>query len=238
MRTSAGTAGDFVRQPKGARRRTWRVPALFLAGSAALHAALLVALPPSLFEARDSAGAGVLEVVILKPEPLPLAPPEAPPQPRREPAHAAARIPVKPGLSPQGAAAAPPLPEPPLVPDAAAGPPPGASRAAPTEPKADPAAAAAAPPGLDAAYLHTPPPRYPLAARRAGEQGTVTLRVLVTREGAPGRVEVEESSGSIHLDAAALEAVKAWRFAPARQGAVPVESWHRVPIVFRLEGRQ
>jgi protein TonB len=49
-------------------------------------------------------------------------------------------------------------------------------------------------------------------------------------------VAVEKSSGSPHLDAAALEAVKAWRFTPARRGADAVESWMLVPIVFRLDG--
>ena len=98
------------------------------------------------------------------------------------------------------------------------------------------ASVAVTPPGFNAAYLRNPAPRYPLAARRAAEQGTVTLRVLVTREGLASRVAVEKSSGSPHLDAAALEAVKAWRFTPARQGADAVESWMLVPIVFRLEG--
>jgi len=63
----------------------------------------------------------------------------------------------------------------------------------------------------------------------------VTLRVLVTREGAPARVTVEQTSGSRHLDTAALEAVKTWRFVPARQGTEPVDAWVLVPIVFRLE---
>jgi len=92
------------------------------------------------------------------------------------------------------------------------------------------------PPSFNAAYLRNPSPRYPANARRAGTQGTVTLRVQVTREGLVARVDVEKSSGSPHLDAAALEAVKAWRFVPARQGAEPLESWVLVPIVFRLEG--
>jgi len=46
---------------------------------------------------------------------------------------------------------------------------------------------------------------------------------------------VEKASGSPHLDTAALEAVKAWRFAPARRGVEAIESWILVPIVFRLE---
>ena len=49
-------------------------------------------------------------------------------------------------------------------------------------------------------------------------------------------MEVEKSSGSAHLDAAALEAVRGWRFVPARLGADAIEAWVLVPIVFRLEG--
>ena len=92
------------------------------------------------------------------------------------------------------------------------------------------------PPTANAAYLRNPAPRYPLMARRRGEQGTVTLRVLVTRDGFPARVSVERTSGSGQLDSAALETVKTWRFVPARQGREPVEAWVLVPVVFRLEG--
>ena len=91
------------------------------------------------------------------------------------------------------------------------------------------------PPVFNAAYLRNPPPRYPLAARRNGEQGTVTLRVLVDREGLPASVAVEKTSGFAPLDNAAREAVRAWRFAPARRGSQAVEAWVLVPVVFRLE---
>ena len=57
-----------------------------------------------------------------------------------------------------------------------------------------------------------------------------------TREGSAARVELDKSSGSTHLDAAARETVKAWRFTPARRGGEAVESWMVVPVVFRLEG--
>jgi protein TonB len=49
-------------------------------------------------------------------------------------------------------------------------------------------------------------------------------------------VSVDTSSGSTALDEAALDAVRKWRFVPAKRGAQPVEAWHLVPIVFRLEG--
>lgn len=98
------------------------------------------------------------------------------------------------------------------------------------------ASAAVTPSSYKAAYLSNPAPLYPLASRRAGEEGTVTLRVRVAPDGLATSVEVERSSGSPHLDAAALEAVKGWRFTPARRGADAVESWMLVPVVFRLEG--
>jgi protein TonB len=92
------------------------------------------------------------------------------------------------------------------------------------------------PPTSSAVYLRNPPPRYPVSARRNGEQGTVTLRVLVTKEGVPASVSVQTTSGSPNLDQAALEAVKGWRFVPARQGTEPIDASVLVPIVFRLDG--
>lgn len=109
--------------------------------------------------------------------------------------------------------------------------PPAPARAA----AAVPAEAPLTPPLFNAAYLRNPPPRYPLAARRNGEQGTVTLRVLVDREGLPASVAIEKTSGYAPLDNAAREAVRAWRFAPARRGNQAVEAWVLVPVVFRLE---
>lgn len=69
-----------------------------------------------------------------------------------------------------------------------------------------------------------------------GEQGKVVLRVLVSAVGDPAKVEVRTSSGSEVLDEAALDAVKHWRFVPARKGEQPVEAWVLVPITFTLQG--
>lgn len=98
-----------------------------------------------------------------------------------------------------------------------------------------PAETPATPPLFNAAYLRNPAPAYPAAARRSGDQGTVMLKVLVNPEGAPVRVELDQSSGSKPLDSAALDAVKGWRFVPARRGAQNIEGWVRVPVVFKLE---
>jgi len=91
-------------------------------------------------------------------------------------------------------------------------------------------------PRFDAAYLANPAPPYPPLARRAGEQGRVLLRVLVTPDGLAEHVEVKAGSGSARLDEAARDAVRRWRFIPARRGADAVAAWVVVPIDFRLDG--
>jgi periplasmic protein TonB len=84
-------------------------------------------------------------------------------------------------------------------------------------------------------YGASPPPAYPRRSRRRGEQGTVTLRVLVGSDGGVVRVEVAQSSGYGLLDDAARETVRTrWRFVPARHAGTAVESWVLVPIRFAL----
>lgn len=83
-------------------------------------------------------------------------------------------------------------------------------------------------------YRETPQPRYPESARREGKEGRVLLRVLVDEEGRTKAVEINSSSGHAHLDQAATEALKKWRFVPAQSGGKPVETWVKVPIDFQL----
>jgi periplasmic protein TonB len=77
-------------------------------------------------------------------------------------------------------------------------------------------------------------PAYPGSARRLGIQGMTTLRVFVAADGRVGEVVVQESAGHPDLDAAAADAVKRWRFEPARRGAEPVGVWVLLPVQFRL----
>ena len=83
-------------------------------------------------------------------------------------------------------------------------------------------------------YAYNPKPEYPERARRERWEGVVFLRVLVDQQGKSKKIEVSRSSSFAILDRAAVEAVKAWRFYPARYGEREMESWVRVPIVFRL----
>jgi len=78
-------------------------------------------------------------------------------------------------------------------------------------------------------------PSYPAAPRRLGIQGTTLLRVHVLADGRIGQVLVEKSGGHPDLDRAASEAVRAWRFDPARRGTEPVAMWVLLPVEFRLK---
>jgi periplasmic protein TonB len=78
-------------------------------------------------------------------------------------------------------------------------------------------------------------PRYPDSARRQGIEGTVSLKVRVTERGVVGEVQVEQSAGYPDLDRAAVEAVRRWRFSPARHGNQPVAIWVLIPVTFKLE---
>lgn len=91
-------------------------------------------------------------------------------------------------------------------------------------------------PKFGAAYLKNPPPDYPTVSRRVGEQGRVLLRVLVSEQGTPQSVELEAGSGYNRLDQAAMDAVKKWRFIPARRGSQAISAYVLVPLKFSLDG--
>ena len=77
-------------------------------------------------------------------------------------------------------------------------------------------------------------PRYPESARRQGVTGTTTLLFEVLDNGRVGEVRIEGSAGHPDLDQAAAEAIKKWRFEPARRGNQPVAVWLRMPVKFVL----
>lgn len=84
-------------------------------------------------------------------------------------------------------------------------------------------------------YKVNPPPRYPTAARRKGQQGTVVLSVHVDKHGRVSNLWLFKSSEYISLDNAAIAAVKDWIFEPAMQGGSTVAMWVNVPVRFELK---
>ena len=86
----------------------------------------------------------------------------------------------------------------------------------------------------DPNYSRNPRPDYPLAARRRQEQGIVRLRVQLSAQGSVVKIEIKQSSGFRALDDAAVRAVRAWEFSPARIGAQAITSEVEVPVEFKL----
>ncbi len=78
-------------------------------------------------------------------------------------------------------------------------------------------------------------PTYPPASRRAGEQGSVVVNVLVDERGHPQQVKLQNSSGYDKLDQAALQAIQRWVFNPAVRGSQKVTAWTTVRVTFKLE---
>jgi TonB family protein len=91
-----------------------------------------------------------------------------------------------------------------------------------------------APPGaLDGARNRGP--SFPEASRRRGEEGVVRVELFVDPTGRVADVRILESSGFSALDAAAVQAVREWRFRPAQRGGMPVAGSITTAVHFRLE---
>ncbi len=91
----------------------------------------------------------------------------------------------------------------------------------------------APPEALDAARNRRP--AYPEASRRRGEEGVVRVELFVDPTGRVADVRVVESSGFSALDAAAVQAVREWRFRPAQRAGLPVAGSLTTAVHFRLE---
>jgi len=81
-------------------------------------------------------------------------------------------------------------------------------------------------------------PTYPPASRRASEEGTVRLKVLVDEQGRPKDVQIGQSSGFARLDEAAKAAVRRWKFQAATDSGKAISVWTQVSITFRLTDAQ
>jgi len=81
--------------------------------------------------------------------------------------------------------------------------------------------------------LFSPDPEYSEEARKAKYQGTVVLWLVVDASGRPQQIRVQRSLG-MGLDEKAIEAVKQWKFDPARKDGQAVPVMINVEVNFRL----
>lgn len=79
-------------------------------------------------------------------------------------------------------------------------------------------------------------PAYPVLARRLGREGKVVLRLTIDEYGTLKGVEVLEDPG-YGFSAAAAEAARKSRFAPARVNGRPIAVKALLPVRFVLKRR-
>lgn len=81
-------------------------------------------------------------------------------------------------------------------------------------------------------------PPYPEEARAQRLEGLVLLLVQVDADGRVVSAGIRQSCGHTLLDRVALEAVRSWRFYPARQNGAAIAAQVEVPVNFRFEERR
>jgi TonB family protein len=81
--------------------------------------------------------------------------------------------------------------------------------------------------------IYDPEPDYSEAARKAKHQGSVVLWVIVGADGRPRDIKVQRSLG-MGLDEKAVEAVRRWKFDPAKKDGQAVAVQIFVEVSFRI----
>lgn len=76
-------------------------------------------------------------------------------------------------------------------------------------------------------------PQYTDEGRRQGVEGDVLLEIVVRRDGSVGDVKILRRLGA-GLDQKAIDAVRQWRFSPARRMGAPVDVIVEVAVEFKL----
>ena len=81
--------------------------------------------------------------------------------------------------------------------------------------------------------IYAPDPEYSEESRKAKYQGTVVLFVVVGADGRPHDIRIQRSLG-LGLDEKAVEAVRTWKFEPARKDGQAVAVQVNIEVNFRL----
>ena len=77
--------------------------------------------------------------------------------------------------------------------------------------------------------------KYPDIARKAGIEGRVIVNVLVGTDGTVKDTKILRSLGHTGCDEAAVDAIKAIRWRPAKQRDRAVQVWVGIPVIFKLK---
>jgi protein TonB len=81
--------------------------------------------------------------------------------------------------------------------------------------------------------IYAPEPEYSEEARKVKQMGVVVLRLVVGPDGNPRDIQVVRTLG-LGLDEKAIEAVRKWRFEPAKKDGKPVAVSVNIEVNFHL----
>ena len=79
-------------------------------------------------------------------------------------------------------------------------------------------------------------PPYPISEQRAGEEGSVTVRLAIGPNGKVIRAEKVRATSDAFFQATQRHALRNWRFKPATLDGRPVESSTVMTVHFKLDG--
>lgn len=82
--------------------------------------------------------------------------------------------------------------------------------------------------------ISTKTPKYPGALRKTCEQGVVELEMILDKEGRPRSPGLKSSEANPVMALAALEAVRTWRFEPARYKGETVNVYYTLTVSFTI----
>jgi TonB family protein len=77
--------------------------------------------------------------------------------------------------------------------------------------------------------------RYDETSRRRGEEGSVSIDLVIDKSGNPRNVRIKQSSGYPRLDRVAMNGIRSSRFSPTMKSGRPVDSQVEYTIIFRLD---
>ena len=78
-------------------------------------------------------------------------------------------------------------------------------------------------------------PKYPSEAKRAGKEGKVVLEATIDVDGKPKDIRVKKDEVGFGCARAAIQALKASRFNPAKRGGTSIAQRITVPYTFKIE---
>lgn len=87
---------------------------------------------------------------------------------------------------------------------------------------------------IDPRYRSVFQPEYPPGMIRAEREGSVTVRVLIGTDGRVKAVEAVRADDEAFLKATREHALRKWRFKPATEDGIAVESWREMTVRFEM----